>query len=118
MVRGGSEVVILPPQRIQRKRSKGFKVPEGAVYVGRPTIYGNPFSVTEKMKPGTRVGGFREYITVPTVEDAIDCYRLYLNEKPELVAQIKQELRGKVLMCWCRVGQPCHADVLLEIANS
>jgi hypothetical protein len=34
------------PKRIQRKRTKGWKIPEGAVYVGRPTIYGNPFHLT------------------------------------------------------------------------
>jgi hypothetical protein len=107
--------VNIPAQRIQRKRSKGWRVPEGAVYVGRPTIFGNPFSVTVKMKPGTLIGmGYR---AVPTVEDAIECYRLYLTEKPELLDQIRKELRGKILMCWCRLDQPCHADVLLEIAN-
>lgn len=32
--------------------------------------------------------------------------------------EVKTALRGKNLACWCRPGQPCHADVLLEIANA
>lgn len=104
------------PIRIQRKRSKGWRWPEGAVYVGRPTPFGNPFTVTEKLAPGKMIGA--RYFAVPTIEDAIACYREYLDQKPELVERIRSELRGKNLMCWCPLNQRCHADLLLEIANS
>jgi hypothetical protein len=91
------------PQRIQRKRTKGWKMPEGAVYVGRPTIYGNPF----KCPPFGR-------------QAAMDLFRRRIEEpddqRDERIRQV-QALRGKDLACWCPLDQPCHADVLLEIAN-
>jgi hypothetical protein len=45
-------------------------------------------------------------------------YRLYLMARPDLVAAARAELRGRTLACWCRPGDPCHADVLLEMANA
>jgi len=109
------------PKRIQMSRKKGWRKPEGAVYVGRPTKWGNPFLVsnavaTGKYRAGCTVAG--HLIGVPTVEDAVECYRLYLNDKPELVTNAREELAGKDLGCWCKMGDPCHADVLLEIANA
>ncbi len=71
-------------------------MPANAVYVGRPSRWGNPFSG----------------------DDAVGRYRAYLNENPGLVAAIKRELRGKDLACWCGLDKPCHADVLLEVANA
>ena len=71
-----------------------------AVYVGRPTKYGNPFLVSKYGR-----------------EEAIQLYIAWLAGKPELVEAAKRELRGKDLKCWC-APQACHADVLLEIANS
>ena len=89
------------PKRIQRKRTKGWKMPEGAVYVGRPTIFGNPLPTAELFRiwieggKATGGGGLRRI---------------------KLLSHIHQ-LRGKGLACWCRLDQPCHAAVLLEIAN-
>lgn len=93
------------PKRIQRKRTKGWKMPKGAVYVGRPTKWGNPFVVTADKSLGQIVLEYRLMIgsnmwTSPSKQE------------------IKDELRGKDLACWCPLDQPCHADVLLEIANS
>lgn len=90
------------PQRIQRKRTKGWRMPEGAVYVGRPTIYGNPF----KSPPFGR-------------KAAVDLYRRNIDHvgcRQEKLEQIR-ELRGKDLACWCKLDVPCHADILLELAN-
>jgi|SRR6185437_1060278 len=106
----------MAPKRIQRKRTKGWKLPEGAVCVTRPGKWGNPFIVSPKVKPGSRSGV--GYIAVPTVEDAIDCFREMLLMKPDFVEGIKVELSGKDLACFCPLDQPCHADVLLEIANA
>ena len=75
-------------------------MPEGAVYVGRPSKWGNPFS--------TKVSG--------SPERAVEDYRIWL--RPETRSSIREHLAGKDLACWCRLDQPCHADVLLEIANS
>lgn len=84
------------PTRIQRKRSKGWKMPENTVYVGRPTKWGNPFDKTNS----------------GSVHPAL---RFACEVAPLLNVS---ELRGKNLACWCRLDQECHADVLLEIANA
>lgn len=90
------------PERIQRRRTKGWRMPEGAVYVGRPTRWGNMFGTTA-----------RDTITVGTAREAVACFRSVVTaEKWDLRA-----LRGKSLACWCALDQPCHADVLLELAN-
>lgn len=78
-------------------------VPSDAVYVGRPSLYGNPFEIG---KHGTR-------------EDVI---RRYKNEVLSEMSKaqldlLRANLKGKDLICWC-APLPCHADVLLEIANS
>lgn len=70
------------------------------VYVGRPSKYGNPF---KEGVDGTRA-------------EVIQMFEEYLLSKPELLADVKRELRGKVLGCWCH-PQPCHGDVLARIAN-
>jgi Domain of unknown function (DUF4326) len=102
------------PKRIQRKRSRGWTMPEGAVYVGRPTKWGNPYRVWDgrTMPPN----GYVEPLRV------VEAYR-NLVEDPDLTDEsfrdeIRRELRGKDLACWCPLDKPCHADVLLEIANS
>ena len=104
------------PIRIQRKRTKGWKMPEGAVYVTRPGRWGNPFIISPKARPGNRSGS--GYFCVPTVEDAVICFREMMSLSPERIRDAKAELRGKDLACWCSLDQPCHADILLEIANS
>ena len=92
------------PKRIQRSRSKGWRMPEGAVYVGRPTKWGNPYPVE----------------CFSSMEQILGLYRRFLLETPigiELAREARADLRGKDLACWCPLDQPCHADVLLEIAN-
>ena len=69
--------------------------------MSRPGKWGNPV----RIKPGE------------TPYFAVACYRDHLREHPELVAEARTELRGKNLACWCKLTDPCHADVLLEIAN-
>jgi hypothetical protein len=92
------------PKRIQRKRTKGWKMPENTVYVGRPTKWGNPYLVNE--------GGFTRQAATELFRKFIDRCGGYTGLDP-----IREELRGKDLACWCPLDQPCHADVLLEIAN-
>lgn len=87
-------------KRIQRQRKRGWKMPDNTVYVGRPTKWGNPFIPTDN--------------TDRAREKSVSLYRDYITAKaPDLT-----ELRGKNLSCWCNPGQPCHADVLLELANN
>ncbi len=90
-------------------------MPEGAISVTRPGKWGNPFIVSPTAHPGGRSGVF--YICVPTVEDAVECFREMMIIHPETTAQAVAELRGKDLACWCPIGTPCHGDVLLELAN-
>lgn len=93
------------PKRIQRRRTKGWRMPEGAVYVGRPSKWGN----LHRIRPHA------------LSRDVVDDYLRWLETSlpgQELKEQAKTELRGKDLACWCPLSQKCHADVLLEIANS
>ena len=80
------------------------------VYVGRPSIWGNPTKVDEILERNPMMS------LVEAHQEAVDRYREYLKYHPVLVGEIKRELRGKNLACWC-APLPCHADVLLEIAN-
>lgn len=88
-------------KRIQRRRVKGWRLPEGAVNCARPGKFGNPF----KSPPMSREAAVREH-------------KQYLANNPELVALIKAELRGKDLACFCSLELACHVDNLLETANS
>ena len=107
------------PKRIQRQRTKGWRMPEGAVYVGRPTMWGNPFTVVPQGSDAERAG------MPTTAREAIRRYRDWLRGRedasmfgnPPRRFQIRM-LRGKDLACWCPLDQSCHADVLLELANA
>jgi len=120
------------PNRVQRKRTKGWKAPlcscgcdKPAIYVGRGSDWGNPWKVgaelmTETWMPDENRGGMTQpahgaQLTI-TPDLAVALYRAAL-----IAAQSEWEaeyyLKGHDLMCWCRLGQPCHADVLLAVAN-
>lgn len=87
------------PQRIQRQRIKGWRMPPNTVSVTRPGRYGNPY----------RVG------PDGTAQECVDKFRANM---PEFAKEAyRNELRGKNLACFCPLDQPCHADVLLEFAN-
>lgn len=121
------------PTRIQRKRTKGWRMPGGAVSVTRPGKWGNPFAVGGWYRMGDGGGGMtytqclvlepqfmvgHTKITSPAM--AVEWFRRYRTIYPP---RDIAELRGKDLACWCplvdKYGKPvpCHADVLLEIAN-
>lgn len=112
------------PERIQMRRTAGWRKPEGVIYVGRPSKWGNPFVVK-------RVAWFGEW----WVEDPNSSGLLFSGAGPNAqyyaatVAVLHyrevvvpglnlRPLAGHDLGCWCRLDQPCHADVLLELANS
>jgi Domain of unknown function (DUF4326) len=96
-----SKPIFSLPKRIQRKRTKGWRMPPNTVYVGRPTKFGN----------------YRDWRKFGRAE-AVRLYRAMLDVQPSLCAEAKRELAGKNLACWCPLDEPCHADVLLGIANS
>lgn len=105
------------PQRIQRKRARGWRLPEGAVIVTRPTQWGNPWregSTNWTIGPG---GYYDRSGKVLTRQDAVDSYRYSIDCDPDRIAYIREQLAGKTLACWCPVGEPCHGDYLLALAN-
>lgn len=75
-------------------------IPPGAVYIGRPSKWGNPFTIG---KHGTRA-------------EVIAKYREWIQNEPELIEQARRELTGKPLVCFCSPA-PCHGDVLQELIN-
>ena len=98
------------PKRIQRRRTKGWRLPEGAIYVGRPSRWGNPYLVGDRDQADNE----------RTVEDVVRLFRISATQwwGPGYLDHVRTDLAGHDLACWCPLDQPCHADVLLEIANS
>lgn len=106
-------------KRIQRRRTKGWKMPRGAVYVGRPTKWGNLWVVGLE-SCGCRSAGecSHNVFRCETAQEAVDSFRWWVSEgNGRMRRAAVEELRGKDLACWCPLDKPCHADVLLEIAN-
>lgn len=106
------------PKRIQRKRTKGWRMPEGAVYVGRPSKWGNFYRIDSR-SPERAVEMYRDLIERVSQDPTDPIFRhdgLGVWDR-DIKANIRRELAGKDLACWCPLDQPCHADVLLEIAN-
>jgi len=111
------------------RRVKGWRKPEGAVVVARPSKWGNPFRIV----PDGSLAGELLYKVVPPEEcrfarffggeltlhdareQAVDCFLEFLEVQAQ--AEIRADLAGRDLACWCPLDQPCHADVLLELAN-
>ena len=87
--------------RVVNKRNDKYDV-----YIGRPSIWGNPFSHLRESLADTKVNTRRE---------SIEKYREWIKTQPELLYRIP-ELKGKVLGCWC-APLPCHGDVLAELAD-
>lgn len=119
------------PKRIQLSRRKGWRKPDGAIVVARPFRWGNPFSV-ERWGRDAAISWYRMLATgiwdpqrLSDLSD--DAYEDVYQARNEWLARqhhqhpvelARAELAGHDLACWCPLDQPCHADVLLEIANS
>jgi hypothetical protein len=123
------------PTRIQRHRTKGWRAPEGAVYVGRPTRFGNPFTLAPAASQrgglldmwaveyqGSKLGRWDNIADARA--EAADQYARWIREpeQAETLRLFRALLHGRDLTCWCPLpepGQPdhCHAAVLLELAN-
>jgi hypothetical protein len=134
---------VTAPKRIQLRRTRGWRKPEGAIVVARPGRWGNPFTITEVLR------------RFPSLTDE-QCQNFVVNEFRDLVGwwkldeqdttaqrsitaslpgvprgeprrivtftypsidEIRTELAGADLACWCSLSEACHADVLLRIAN-
>lgn len=101
------------PIRIQRKRTKGWTMPDNTIYVGRPTRWGNPYKV------GTEMVDFDGNPSPPmSAKDAVEGYKSIIDEVIKNRDDLDlNTLKGKNLACWCPLDKPCHVDVLLELAN-
>lgn len=131
-----------PPRRVQLSRRKGWRKPSNTVVVSRPSRWGNPFTIGsfKQVRGGRRefsvsvMGGIRSYLQSERYarQIATDEFRKWLTlprplnrynhhwsmiERHSVIVDGLHELRGKNLACWCPLDQPCHADVLLELAN-
>lgn len=96
-------------------------MPEGAVYVGRPTVWGNPFRPSSK---DLMWCGHSIVFTDTGIEDgpmgadgAVYHFRLVALDRMMREPDWVTPLRGKDLACWCPLDRPCHADVLLELVG-
>ena len=116
------------PIRVQLSRTKGWKMPPNTVKVDRTTKWGNPFKGEVGASTGARetlVDEFHTWLTMPTSErdgmligpnGCAAFLHVPYSDRTRITSALS-ELRGKNLACWCPLGQPCHADVLLELAN-
>lgn len=110
------------PERHRLSRGRGWRKPAGVVVVARPSRWGNPFVIRrgagsfELEGPGLAP---RRYRTAAAARAAaVEAYRMYLSASPGLVAAARRELAGRDVACWCPLDEPCHGDVLLEVAGS
>jgi hypothetical protein len=123
-------VALMAACRIQRKRTRGWRMPEGAVYVGRPSQWGNPFS-SSAYTAEQRVELYRTAVmgAMPIAFAAglvrhVSIIELANARIDKLSSLRLADLRGHDLACWCALVDgagnpvPCHADVLLELANA
>lgn len=84
--------------KVLNKKKVGL--PEGSMYVGRPSVFGNPYIIGQD---GTR-------------EEVIEKYRQWIAVRPQLIEYGKKYYKGCDLVCWCS-PLPCHADILLKLFN-
>jgi hypothetical protein len=111
------------PNRIQLRRSRGWRMPPDTVKVDRSTIFGNPWVMTPTRSRGEAVAEHRRWI-LGEISDAELAARYgpdegkRLAERRRIVCERIPELKGKNLACWCPEGSPCHVDTLLQLANA
>ena len=114
------------PQRLQLRRTKGWRLPDNAVNAARPGRWGNPFRV-DAFGRALAIELFRRALEddwrdgdVP--QDLLDEARAGRAEVSRKMGEqpceaVRAALRGKDLACWCKPGEACHVDVLLRVAN-
>lgn len=104
------------PKRVQMSRQHPWRAENpDAVIVARPSGWGNPFKAGETKWLADESGN-PTIFPVPDVAEAVRLFRWYVTGG-EREQRIRAELAGRDLACWCPLDQPCHADVLLEMAN-
>lgn len=115
--------------RVQRKRIRGWRMPENTVYVGRPTVWSNPWTIEAALESKLfHADKVHKVVTDEYKHWLLDFKSpndehlgfwlkpMMIEKRVEILNRIS-ELRGKNLACWCPADKPCHADVLIMIAN-
>ncbi|KQP81747.1 hypothetical protein ASF35_16505 [Aeromicrobium sp. Leaf291] len=95
--------------RLQQQRVAGWSVPDGAVRVSRGTPWGNPWRAGDRVALPSHEGS-----VLVTPELAVDLFAAWMLERPDSLEAAVDELAGFDLVCWCPIGEPCHAEWLLE----
>lgn len=106
------------PKRIQMSRTAPWRADNpDAVIVDRRSDYGNPYPVGMEVMlyPIDGIGAPEPVMLTRAM--VVEAFRQYIDVRPGWKEQLARELRGRDLACWCPLDEPCHADVLLEIAN-
>jgi hypothetical protein len=102
------------PYRVQLRRTKGWRMPPNTIKVARPSRWGNPYRVGEMVDPWGRPSK----VTISRAVELFETDLVHGLLERFTVADVRSELRGKNLACFCKLSEPCHADVLLELANA
>ena len=109
------------PERIRLSRAKGYRMPPNTRKVDRSTRWGNPFVPTQQYvacyRPGAASVALLHLHEPPSLGRALDLFAAYLYAKIQDDPRFLEPLRGMNLACWCPLDQPCHADILLRLAN-
>lgn len=114
------------PARVQLRRTKGWRMPPQCVKVARPSQWGNPWEVVQNPETGSWYAKRKGRPFVPrrwlyyrgaAVMRAVELFARYARFRSAIDPDWISSLRGKSLACFCKLSDPCHADVLLELAN-
>jgi len=114
------------PVRVQLRRTKGWRMPPNTVKATRPGKLGNPLTIANAIECGFATKETAQAFVVEAFEDWLlggrdgrDWWQGRESDKARAaIVHALPDLRGKNLACWCALDKPCHADVLLKIANS
>ena len=112
----------ITPCRLQRSRRKGAKTPDGAIYVGRPTKWGNPFMARRfgHMKSVRLHQRWLEGEIAALTLERLGFSPSEIDTMARIRARVLEDithLTGRQLVCWCPPSAPCHADTLMRMAN-
>ena len=117
------------PERIQLSRRKGWRKPENTLVVSRPARLGNPFTVEEWglerslcLFRNTARANWNPSALSQDEPDAVwdrayELHQAWLKRLGWHPLELLRTCRGMNMACWCPLDQPCHADILLELAN-
>lgn len=119
MAKGAMHKGMARPVRVQLSRHKGWRIPANTMKVDRSTKWGNPFTIDAVRK---RYGIDERAAR----QKAVDLFRAWhaghldagWEDTPAGPSPSLDGLQGRNLACWCALNVPCHADVLLELANA